>query len=220
MSGNLPLQQQQAFRNGISTCLHKMGHVLQTSDFSDTNSFLRLSSNLGMDTSYPDCQLLLVKCSHLTQFRLLPRPSTSTLIHCSLTILTWFQASAARSMGSVLLFWKITQRIVVTTRIYQRFGTTYSSHLQMLRILLDDAERKYTLYLKSSSWHHPQHPNCISSVSSSSKSKLTFSKYHLDFLFNPSPKYPHYALIAASCGSAVSLVWDHLLPQPSYPSPR
>jgi hypothetical protein len=31
---NLPLKQQQAFHNGITICPNKMGHVLQTSDFS------------------------------------------------------------------------------------------------------------------------------------------------------------------------------------------
>jgi len=155
-----------------------------------------------MDISHPDCQLVLIKCCHLTQIRLLLLPSTSSLIHCSLIILTRFQASATKSMGSVLLFWKITQRRVVTP--YRSFGTTYWSHLQRSRILLDNTDPRHTLHLHESwSRHYPQHSNCISSASSSSKSKLTFSKYDLDFLFNPPPKYPRYSLCCRCDGHSI-----------------
>ena len=47
------------------------------------------------------------------------------------------------------------------------------------------------IYLQGSFWYS-RHPNCIPSSFSSSKSKLIFSEYILNFLFNPSSKYLCY----------------------------
>jgi len=54
---------------------------------------------------------------------------------------------------------------------------------------------KYTvLHLQSSFCYYSQHPNCIPGSFSSSKSKLIFSKYILNFPFNPTSKYLCYYL--------------------------
>jgi len=50
---------------------------------------------------------------------------------CSLILRTWFQAFAAKQIGTAL-FWVVTQRVVVIS--YRRFGKTCRFHLQAPRI--------------------------------------------------------------------------------------
>ena len=57
-----------------------------------------------------------------------------------------------------------------------------------------EASTNFIIHVQNSSWHYSWHCNCISSSFSSPISKLILSKYILNFLFNPSSKYPCYHL--------------------------
>ena len=66
----------------------------------------------------------------------------------------------------------------------------------MVKCLLPvyETNTQFFIYLQSSFRYYSHHPNCIPSSFSSSKSKLIFSKYSLNFPFNPSSKYLCYYL--------------------------
>ena len=53
---------------------------------------------------------------------------------------------------------------------------------------------QFLVYVQSSFWYYSQHPTFIASSFSSSKFKLIFSKYILNFPFNSSCMYPYYCL--------------------------
>ena len=80
---------------------------------------------------------------------------------------------------------------LILSRLYGQIS--YASRWRKHKIL--------RLLSKSSFWRYSEHPNCIPSSCSSSKSKLVFSKYIFNFTFNPFSKYPCYYL-CCMCGAA------------------
>jgi hypothetical protein len=60
----------------------------------------------------------------------------------------WFEASAAKQTRTVLS-WVITQRVMVIP--YQRFGTTYGSHLYGIENLSRNVSKKLPLFVASRS---------------------------------------------------------------------